>query len=1139
MTGVLPFSSGSRFKKKPLSCVSMFLATAFVLCGGVGVERCQSEPAQPTVGDLTAVVRAPSGVDAGTFAASSYVRLHTTNISSRPGVFFAKGVLVVQLAQDLEPTFDGGGRLSTTERGLDELLQARGLLRAERLFPWDCEKNAGGTCNFLRLTFPGDVDLESLMNELGQTRGVASVEPVGVHPVDYYPNDYFFSVQSIQWGLNQVLDHDVNAPEAWDVEKGDSSIVVAIVDTGVDWSHPDLGGVAPYTGGNIWTNWTEFYGAAGVDDDGNGFIDDVRGWDFVTDVVGFSGEDADTPDNDPSDFFGHGTHVAGIACALTDNTTGVASLANGCKIMPVRAGWGTDDGTGKPTGVVAMDFCASAILYAARNGARVINCSWANDNSGGLGVAVDTAIARGAIVVVSAGNDHTSSQATNYLGTRGDCFAVAATNSRDQKPYYSNYGTWVNFCAPGDTIASTYYKYSTGEHAYAYYSGTSMAAPFVSALSALVFSQDPSRTRADVLDIISSTCDPIDALNPSYSGQLGAGRIDAYAALSFGTGDWQAKTQGQVTGSPVPVEAGLETYAAVTSSDGCLYVFDSGGEAVSGWPKCGLGSSLTSPAAGDVDGDGRQELVVGTGSGNVHVWSASGSVEAGWPQSFGSAVISGPMLCDLDEDGAREIVFGCADSTVYVLSGDGSPETGWPVKLTGRASSQPCLAAMGADTASVILIPTSGSRLNALKLDGSALPGWPITVGSALLGAPSAVDLDGDGLSEVFVGDSNGTVYAIEDTGVLLAGWPRAASASLTSSLALGDVDGDRVPDAVGGTSDGRVYVWKLNGQLLSGWPVETGGSVASSPALVDLDADGKCEVVVGSDDRNLHVWSSSGTPFSGWPRSTGGAVKSSPCIWDFDEDGLLELAVGSNDTKLHFWRLAGSQAVDSLMAWQMYRHDECRSGESGFEAGASVRPYAVVFAPDGGEVLREGSRFEIVWIAYSPAGVDSVSILYSVDGGATFPDTIATGEANDESYVWEVPSAYSDVCRVRVIAYDRLLNQVQDDTDGFFTILPRAGVSTLAVSAYPNPFAGTVTFRCTLRPPHVPWCCGERGKIRVCDASGRQVASLSVAGEGRTLTVSWDGGNESSRKLASGVYLYEADVDGLKTHGKLVFLKQ
>jgi subtilisin family serine protease len=979
--------------------------------------------------NLTAETVPSTATNRAAFHSSPYVREHTTTLSSRPGIAFAKGILAVQFEETAIPEQTRGSRFVTGVRELDELMKDRGLQKAERLFPWDCE-SGGSHCSFFRLTFPEDTDLESLLRELEEAPGVLGVDPVGVHPVDHYPDDFWFPVQ---WPLNQGDDHDMNAPECWDVEEGDSSIVVAIIDTGVDWEHPDLGGAAPYTGGNVWTNWSEFYGTDGNDDDNNGFVDDYRGWDFVNGVTGAPGEDAFVPDNDPMDFFGHGTHVAGIVGAIGDNGEGVAGLAYGCKVMPVRAGWWAA-GSG---GVVRMDFCAQGVYYAARNGARIINCSWANDSSGGLDVAADTAAARGAIIVVSAGNGSTSSQAINYLSTRPDCFAVAATDSSDLKSSTSNYGTWVDYCAPGESVPSTFRR-GTGPHTYAWMTGTSMAAPYVSALSALLLSQDPSLTRAQVRTIIRNTCDPIDDLNPGYGGLLGAGRINAYAALSRGTGDWQARTDGEVNGSPLPFEDGSFTYVAVTSADSCLHLIDSDGDAVSGWPKC-VTAELSSPAAGDIDGGGDAELLAGSGTGDVYAWTSSGGSVPGWPTNVGEAVVSGPMLCDLDEDANLEVVVATADSTLHVLRGNGSPQPDWPVAMSGAVTSEPCFAFVSADTVAVVLVATSDARVHALKSDGTEQAGWPITVGSVSPGSPVALDMDTDGRSEIFLAASDGTVYGVDDDGSQLAGWPRSAGAGIGGSVALGDVDGDGFPDVVAGSSDGRVYAWSLTGQPLPGWPAAAGTSIVSSPSLVDLNGDGACEVAVGSEDRNFHVWSgATAGAFAGWPRSTGGPISSSPCFWDFDGDGSLEVALGSGDQKVHFWQLTGSLAVDSLMAWSMYRHDAHRSGNSGFEIELPVPPSA----------------------------------------------------------------------------------------------------PGLVVNVYPNPFAGTVTFECSVAGG-VTQSGGKRGTVSLYDVSGRRLAELPVSGNGNTLSLNWNGTNQAARELASGVYFYAAEVDGLKSGGKVVFFRE
>jgi|GEM_PF-3411967 len=344
-----------------------------------------------------------------------------------------------------------------------------------------------------------------------------------------YPNDNYFGNQ---WGLNQTSDHDVDAPEAWDYTQGSSSVVLGIIDTGVDWQHPDLGGASPFINGNIWINWSEYNGVANTDDDGNGFVDDIRGWDWVDGISVYPGEDGDDPDNNPSDFNGHGTHCAGIASAITNNFTGVAGLGWNCKIMALRAGYTAPNGYG----YVQMSFCASAMYYATNNEATAVNCSWGSNNSGGISAAVDYAIAHNITVCVAAGNDNTSSQAYNFLSTRGDCIDVAAVDEGDEKASFSNYGSWVDVSAPGVNIYSTYHNGPSGASTYTYLNGTSMATPFVTGLAGLIRSLNPGWSNTQIRQHIINTADDINSLNPGYQGLLGSGRINAYNAVSTGGG---------------------------------------------------------------------------------------------------------------------------------------------------------------------------------------------------------------------------------------------------------------------------------------------------------------------------------------------------------------------------------------------------------------------------------------------------------------------------------------------------------------------------------------------------------------------------------------------------------------------------
>lgn len=410
---------------------------------------------------------------------------------------------------------------------IDELNQKFGIKRIEKLFPLEKPPVIGSKLpdlsRYYRLVFEKPVDVVMLVEIYSKDRFIEHAEPIGIHEVRIIPNDPSFGSQ---WGLNQASDRDIDAPEGWDLNQGDTLVLLGDVDTGVDWDHPDLGGPAPYTQGNVWINWPEYNGTSGVDDDGNGYVDDIRGWDWV-DVGGsgvWPGEDSIVPDSNPMDFNGHGTHVGGIASAITNNLTGVAGVGWKCKIMALRVGWTASDGNG----YVRMDFCAQAINYARVKGVTAINASWGSSNSGGIGAAVDAAVLAGIIMSVAAGNSN--NQIPSYLGSRGDCIDVAATNSSDVKAGFSNYGTWVDVSAPGVSIYSTLFN-----NTYGFMSGTSMAAPHVTGLAGLIKASKLSFRRGVIDSLIVKYTDFIDTIsgNVGYAGLLGSGRINAFQSLKL------------------------------------------------------------------------------------------------------------------------------------------------------------------------------------------------------------------------------------------------------------------------------------------------------------------------------------------------------------------------------------------------------------------------------------------------------------------------------------------------------------------------------------------------------------------------------------------------------------------------------
>ncbi len=252
------------------------------------------------------------------------------------------------------------------------------------------------------------------------------------YPLTTAPNDPRYAEQ---WALPMI-----SLPEAWDVTQGNSSIVVALIDTGVDYLHPDLSHC-------IWINDAEATGIAGVDDDGNGFVDDIRGWDFAGTESAIDDSDAD-----PMDGSDHGTHMAGIVAAAADNGIGICGVAPGVRIMPLKV-------LADKSGYMAADDIIEALAYAADMGVHIVNCSFGGDESRSEYHAFSDLGQAGILAVCAAGNEGPY-YATNPVYPAGydldNIISVAASKRDDTLASYSCYGLpHVDLMAPGDHILST------------------------------------------------------------------------------------------------------------------------------------------------------------------------------------------------------------------------------------------------------------------------------------------------------------------------------------------------------------------------------------------------------------------------------------------------------------------------------------------------------------------------------------------------------------------------------------------------------------------------------------------------------------------------------------------------------------
>jgi subtilisin family serine protease len=354
------------------------------------------------------------------------------------------------------------------------------------------------------VTARGSRDTDEVAAQLADDAPVDFVEPNYVLKQFRVPNDAAFGRL---WGLQNSgqlggrAGADVDAPAAWDVATG-GDITVAVVDTGIDYTHGDLIH-------NMWRNPAEL--PNGIDDDQNGFADDVFGADFRND------------DGDPLDDSSHGTHVAGVIGAEGNNAIGSVGVNWKVRLMALK--FLDDEGAGSTANA------AEAIDYAVKAGARVINASWGGPAfSYALFKAIRNAGNQGALVVAAAGNEGSNSDSEPEYPASYDLpnvISVAATDAGDGLVDFSNYGArTVDLGAPGDDIYSTVPRFSDAS-GFEYFSGTSMAAPFVSGAAALYLSRTPSATVAQMRDTLLQNVEPVPALagKTVTGGRLDLGRV--------------------------------------------------------------------------------------------------------------------------------------------------------------------------------------------------------------------------------------------------------------------------------------------------------------------------------------------------------------------------------------------------------------------------------------------------------------------------------------------------------------------------------------------------------------------------------------------------------------------------------------
>ena len=762
----------------------------------------------------------------------------------------------------------------------------------------------------------------------------------------WVPNDPYFGSSGAWgqafadlWGLQKI-----EAPLAWDRSRG-SGALVAVLDTGVDATHPDLAA-------NLWQNPGETgldgFGqdkrTNGVDDDGNGFVDDSSGWDFTGPNGGW---------NLPIDYHGHGTHVAGTIAAVGNNGVGVVGVAPLARIMPVRVLDAGGSGT--------LDEISAGILYAANNGARVINASL-----GGAGETPQTLVdaiayahdVKGVVFVAAAGNSNqdVGPAWTGFFPANiRDAIAVAASDHLDQKASFSNFGAKIDVTAPGggDAASGTIYdahrsilslkavyagSSMTGSGQlvvngqYLRQAGTSMAAPHVAGVAALVLALHPDYSPEQVRQAIRSGADDIGA--PGVDTLFGWGRLDADQATS-GSAVLGVHLSDPARPFPAAVPPAVRGSAAGPGLLDWTLTYGSG-SSPGAWTAIATGSAgITNgalalwPTTSLVDGSYTLRLTARTTGGQ--------SYEDRMPVAIDSLVITSPAADAITPYRAGETVsirgtVAPAFFTSYWITVEGTRSGALPNPQITLANGglQPVIdGVLGSwDTSGVpadhyqVCVWNNGPpyvpECARVLVDPLLRAGWPRNLGSigsggltyTIVDHLTAADVDADGDRELLIAYGS-TVHLLDVDGNDLPGWPQTIDPSNSGRIiqygpAASDLTGDDAPEVVAQNNGGDVFVWSADGTLLPGWPRKL-TSLFGHVAVDDLDGDGRNEIIVAGT--SVVVVDVNGVARPGWPRSPGVSFLGAPAIGDIDGDGKKEIVVEaiSGPSPIFVYRSDGS----------------------------------------------------------------------------------------------------------------------------------------------------------------------------------------------------------------------------------------
>jgi subtilisin family serine protease/PKD repeat protein len=761
-------------------------------------------------------------------------------------------------------------------------------------------------------------DVQQAVAELSADPDVEYAEEDKVASVSLLPNDPYFGTTGTWgqayddlWGVKKI-----GAPAAWDTTAG-AGVIVAVVDTGIDYTHPDIAI-------NVWTNTAEIPGN-GIDDDGNGYVDDVHGWDFI-------GSSYATPvsDNDAKDGHGHGTHVAGTIAAAGNNDVGVIGVAWQAKVMPVK---GLDN-----YGYGLNSTLASAIRYAADNGADVINNSWGGPGtSQTIADAVSYAYNLGAVIVVAAGNSQDDAK-NYYPGNLTESITVTAMQSStpsypyDSDAYFSNWGNRVDVAAPGVDILSLRAAGTTmgtplGTQ-YTRADGTSMAAPHVAGIAALVVAAHPTWSNEGIRQAIRGTA--LDRSNPGYDIHFGQGLPNAVAAVALAD-VLEVRVQQPANGAHVSGPVSVVGIARGSTLVSYTLEYGTGGSVYTGptsWTPIAQGNAAVTGTLGVFDPSGIPDatytlrLTAVDASGHAFVDRLQVVVDYVRITNPVPPVV--PVTAEVFKPGVPVPIIGTASGGSFV---------------SYRVEYARGLSPSGGWSAAGMTLPSGGSA----PIMAGLLATWDTSVVTQADYYTVRVIVD----NGTFNAEGRTIVYLEPD--LIAAGWPRwldqgaSSGAALLPQVAAGQTRLVLDTPVVLGTSiPGRLRIFPWNGS--SEASVDLSYGTYAQGAVGEIDPSSPGQEVVAPEANQLRLVRADGTFTVLYPQSPSNFQYAVPLVEDLDGDGVAEVVAVAGDRStrrayVQAWRADGTQ-VNANFPVQFL---DLNTGQDGLPA-----PRALVSDVDG-----------------------------------------------------------------------------------------------------------------------------------------------------------------------------------------------